>query len=270
MTNTPQRPFLKWAGAKTKVVNRIKARLPQGNCLLEPFVGSGALFLNTEYEYYRLNDINQDLINLYKIIQQQGQAFIDHAAQYFHPQYNQSQAYYDLRERFNHSSDLIERAALFIYFNRHGYNGLCRFSQSGKFNVPFGRYQAPGFPRKYLLRFLAKSKYAEFYCEDFEIFMQRAKPREIIYCDPPYVPLSKTAFFKQYSTLGFTEDDQRRLAQLAQNLRKKNITVLISNHDTPFTREIYANARIESFNVQRLISCKGEKRLPVTELLAEF
>jgi DNA adenine methylase len=156
------RPFLKWAGNKYRLMSRIGAVLPEGRRLVEPFVGSGAVFLNTDYPEYRLADANPDLINVYRTLQREGQAFVDDCRQYFTPDYNAPDVYYALRDRFNASKDVKLRSVLFVYFNRHGYNGLCRYNSRGKFNVPFGRYTRPYFPQREMLEFHRKSSQAEF------------------------------------------------------------------------------------------------------------
>lgn len=252
------------------IIHRITAGLPQKNRLLEPFVGSGAVFLNTNYDEYLLNDINSDLINLYKIIKREGLQFIDYAASFFGKNNNNEKKYYQWREYFNECDNKVERAALFIYFNRHGYNGLCRYNLSGGFNVPFGRYNNPQFPRHALIEFSHKAQKAKFYCQDFEHFLKKSREHDVIYCDPPYVPLSKTANFDSYSKQAFTLDDQTRLANVAQQLCSENRQVLISNHDTQLTRELYQDAKLKHFPVMRRISCKANNRKAVKELLALY
>jgi len=121
-----RRPFLKWAGNKYQILSRIVQELPQGSRLIEPFAGSGAVFLNTDFDRYLINDINPDLIGLFETLKQRGEAFIDYAAGFFTPRYNGEKAYYRLRDRFNRTRDVSEKSALFLYLNRHGYNGLCR------------------------------------------------------------------------------------------------------------------------------------------------
>lgn len=264
------RPFLKWAGNKTAIVARIRAVLPAGQRLIEPFVGSGAVFLNTDYAAYLLADSNPDLINLYRIVQRDGAAFIRECRAYFRDENNTADAYYGLRERFNTTADSQEKAALFVYLNRHCYNGLCRYNSRGEFNVPFGRYRKPYFPAAELAAFHAKSRRAEFCQADFAATMDAAGVGDVIYCDPPYVPLSETANFTSYSTTRFGETEQLSLARLAEQLARRGVAVVISNHDTPFTRAAYAQAQLQSLSVQRNISCNGAKRTRAGELLALF
>lgn len=265
------KPFLKWAGGKMRLVTRIKTVLPEGRRLVEPFVGSGALFLNVEYPAYLLADANRDLINCYEQLQRGGSTFIDLCASYFVPANNQPDAYYTLRARFNTTADAVEKAAIFVYLNRHGYNGLCRYNGSGGFNVPFGRYARPYFPHNEMVFFWQKAAHCEFLVADFVTTLQATAPGDVVYCDPPYVPLSITANFTSYSADGFPLESQERLAQEAEAAARRGVPVVISNHDLPFTREIYAGADAqEFFTVQRNISCDRLKRAAAAELLAVF
>jgi len=265
-----RRPFLKWAGNKYQILSRIVQELPQGSRLIEPFAGSGAVFLNTDFDRYLINDINPDLIGLFETLKQRGEAFIDYAAGFFTPRYNGEKAYYRLRDRFNRTRDVSEKSALFLYLNRHGYNGLCRYNASHVFNVPFGRYKRPYFPREEMGLFHAKAQRAEFICVDFRAAMSRARRGHVVYADPPYVPLNATSYFTSYSSVAFGASEQEALARKAESLAGRGVPVLISNHDTPFTRDAYRNARLKQFRVRRNISCKGDQRNEVGELLALF
>jgi DNA adenine methylase len=265
------KPFLKWAGGKLRVVERIKALLPPGKRLLEPFVGSGALFLNTQYDAYLLADANADLINLYQQLQQGGQAFIDHCTTFFTPTNNDEATFYALRRQFNGTRNPLEKAALFVYLNKHCYNGLCRYNARGEFNVPFGRYKQPYFPATEMSAFHRKAQGATFQVQDFVATMDNAQSGDVVYCDPPYAPLSATANFTSYSADGFGVEEQQKLAVMAHILRQRGITVVISNHDTPFTRTLYATAdEHQYFGVQRHISCDGANRTKADEVLAVY
>jgi DNA adenine methylase len=265
------RPFLKWAGGKMRLVERIQAVLPQGERLVEPFVGSGALFLNTDFPAYLLADTNRDLINCYRQLQHGGAEFIDYCASYFVPANNQQEAFYALRTRFNTTHDLAEKAASFVYLNRHGYNGLCRYNSSGGFNVPFGRYARPYFPRDEMTYFWQKAARCEFVAAEFATTMHTTRPGDVVYCDPPYAPISATANFTSYSADGFTVESQRRLAAEAERLAQRGVPVVISNHDLSLTRELYASAdQLIFFAVQRNISRDTANRGSAAELLAIF
>lgn len=267
-----QRAFLKWAGGKYTLCDEINQLLPAGNRLVEPFVGAGSVFLNSNFKHYLLNDINQDLISLYQILQQQSASFIQDAARYFTPEFNQAERYYQLRQAFNDSTDSYQRALLFLYMNRHGYNGLCRYNKSGKFNVPFGKYKKPYFPQAEMEFFAEKAQHAIFTCLNYRDVFAKAQQGDVFYCDPPYVPLSKTASFTSYAGNGFGLDEQADLANISEATTERlPVSVLISNHDTVWTRKIYQNAKkIKKLQVARTISQTASKRKKVGELMALY
>lgn len=267
-----QKPFLKWAGGKTKLVPFILSNIPKqcAKRLIEPFAGSAALSLASDFDAYLLNDTNPDLIGLFHVLKKEKQLFIDFARSFFTTENNREERFYELREKFNRSQDLVERSALFIYLNRHAFNGLCRYNSKGAFNVPFGRYVAPYFPEVEMQRFITKSDRIELLCGDFQVALNMASNDDVVYCDPPYVPLSETASFTAYAKDGFNLDDQSRLAQAAKKVSEQSQGVLISNHDTEFTRKIYKEARLETVFVQRNIAAKSSSRQKVSELLAIY
>ncbi len=265
------KPFLKWAGGKYRLVERIRDLLPPGRRLIEPFVGSGAVFLNTDYPCALLADANPDLIQLYATLQREGERFIAACAALFAPEANTRTVYDERRARFNTAREPWVRATLFVYLNKHCYNGLCRYNSAGEFNVPFGRYERVTFPRAEMEGFRRRLQNADLLCAPFAAVMAQAQPGDVLYCDPPYVPLSATAHFTAYSKGGFGAAEQALLAQTAEALAARGVPVLLSNHDTPATRRLYAGAtRLESFAVRRHISCQGERRGHAGELLALY
>ncbi|EMF0717013.1 adenine-specific DNA-methyltransferase [Citrobacter sp. Marseille-Q6884] len=264
------RAFLKWAGGKYPLLDDIKRHLPQGECLVEPFVGAGSVFLNTDFSRYILADINSDLISLYNIVKLRTDEYVQASRELFMPETNQAEVYYQFRAEFNASQDPFRRAVLFLYLNRFGYNGLCRYNLRGEFNVPFGRYKKPYFPEAELYHFAEKAQNAEFHCLSYEECMDRADTNSVVYCDPPYAPLSATANFTAYHTNSFSPKEQAHLAQMAEKLVSKQIPVLISNHDTPDTREWYKTAKHFQVKVRRSISSNGGTRKKVNELLALY
>jgi len=269
MQNNRTRPFLKWAGGKFRVLDKLAPHL-QGQKLIEPFAGSGAVFLNLPFDRYLIGDINPDLINLYEILKKERRKFINYSQSFFTAENNHRTQYLKFREEFNGGLVGRRRAALFVYLNRHGFNGLCRYNQSGGFNVPFGSYKKPYFPEKEMLHFINKAKKARFVCGDFVSLMNRARRGDVVYCDPPYVPLSPTASFTSYAAQGFSYDQQIELAYRAVHLAERGVKVIISNHDNAITRKIYEDAKIESFLVKRFISCEGKSRGNAKELLAIY
>lgn len=263
-------PFLKWAGNKRSIIDRISPLLPKGQRLIEPFCGSAAVFLNSEFEQNLICDTNSDLINLYQQLKIDKGSFIKYCEQFFVHENNTEEKYYQLRERFNKTKSKKLRAALFLYLNRHGYNGLCRYNKSGQFNVPVGRYKKTILPRERMEFFSRKAKKAEFQLSDFESTIKKSQAGDVIYCDPPYVPLNDSNTSFKYEKNGFSMEQQIRLSQLAEETAERGIPVLISNHLTDFTEEIYKNGQLTKFTVRRSISCKGDKRVKAAEVLALY
>jgi DNA adenine methylase len=264
------RPFLKWLGGKYRLIDDIVAVLPAGTTLAEPFVGAGAVFLNTNYEHYILNDLNDDLIMLYKNLQTDSEYFIRQAKSLFSRRYNNEKQYYKLREKFNYSDDHLERSLLFLYMNRHGYNGLCRYNQQKIFNVPFGRYLQPYFPKIELEFFAEQVQKATLYSMDFEKIFAKMRGDCVIYCDPPYVPLSQTANFTAYHGGGFSLHQQQQLAKLAEQAAKNGVPTVISNNYNDITKQLYKKAKINLIQSVRTISCNITTRKSVTEILALY
>ena len=152
------RPFLKWPGGKYRLLPRIRKALQPGKRLVEPFVGSGAVFLNTDYDTYLLADANPDLIGLYRQLLEEGPSFIRYCRRFFDGRHNNGENYYAYRDEFNETRNARRKSALFLYLNRHGYNGLCRYNGKGGFNTPFGRYDKPYFPEKEMQAFAARAQ----------------------------------------------------------------------------------------------------------------
>ena len=264
------RSFLKWAGSKHSCLHQIIPEFPQAKRLIEPFVGSGTVFINSNYPCYLLAEENQDLINLFSYLKKEGDKFITYCQKFFTLKNNTPERYYALRDEFNRLGQTRRRAALFMYLNRHGYNGLCRFNSMGGYNVPMGSYVKPRFPKKEMMHFYQSSQDATFVKADFRETFAEAKFGDLIYCDPPYAPIEQASNFSAYTKGGFDEKDHLDLTALATKVAQKGVVVVISNHDTGFTRELYSEAALRSFPVGRKISSNICGRQPVQELLAVF
>ncbi|HBR4903046.1 TPA: Dam family site-specific DNA-(adenine-N6)-methyltransferase, partial [Klebsiella pneumoniae] len=161
--------ILKWAGNKTAVMHELKKHLPAGPRLVEPFAGSCAVMMATEYPHYLVADINSDLINLYKQIAFDCEKFISNAKHFFLGT-NSAESYYNIRQDFNHSCEITDfwKAVFFLYLNRYCYRGLCRYNRKGEFNVPYGNYKKPYFPEDEIRAFAEKAKRATFICASYE------------------------------------------------------------------------------------------------------
>ena len=265
------KPFLKWAGGKTKLVPILSNYLGESKRLVEPFVGSGAVFMGTNFSSYLLCDSNPDLIGLFNNIKKNSAELIFQVSEIFEGKYNTEEYFYALRSEFNElQSNDLRKSVLFVYLNKHAFNGLCRYNSKGFFNVPYGRYSSPTAPIKEMNLFALKSNLAEFLCANFSTTFELINEDDVVYCDPPYVPLSKSSNFTSYAKDSFNEDLQRQLAICAEISTEKKIKVVISNHDTDFTRKIYAKAELHQLEVHRSISSKSSTRGKVNELIAVF
>ena len=244
---------------------------PTSRRLVEPFLGSAAVALNLGFEENILADSNADVVGLYQSLAADPENFVRECRRLFSSATNTETAFYRIRDEFNGTRDVFRRACLFVYLNRHGYNGLCRYNSKGGFNVPFGKYDAPYFPSEefaHMTDLLAK---AELRCADFRMVIADASRGDFVYCDPPYSPVSVTANFTSYAKGGFTHADQVDLVAACQAAAERGATVVVSNHDTPVTRELYANAsHLVELQVSRLISCDGANRTKASELLVVF
>lgn len=265
------KPFLKWAGSKQKIMPIISNIIPQGSRLVEPFFGSGAVMLNTDFKTYLAADINLDLINLYNILKHEGEPFIQYCKTFFNDENKEESKYYELRTLFNNTTDVREKSALFVYLNRHCFNGLCRYNSKGGFNVPFGKYTSVYFPEQEMIDFHIKSQDVDFIHSSFENVMDMCYANDVVYCDPPYAPLTETANFSDYVAESFGEYEQKLLVEKTKMLQNYKIPVIISNHDTPIVREWYEDASyLISIPVQRTIAASGTNRKKVKEIIALY
>ena len=272
-TNT--KPFLKYLGNKFNQVEQIKKLIPQGERLIEPFVGSGSVFLNTNYRRYLLCDVNKDLINVYKVLAAYQEEFVERCRKYFTQLNNNVDIYNFHRHVFNqidseetNYEQRINKACLFIYLNKHGFRGITRYNSEGKFNVPFGYYEKPYFPEQEMLAFVAKINQAElveFRAFDFKDTLKLARAGDVVYCDPPYVPLSATSNFTRYYGETFNWHDQVELLSLCKKLKQElNITSVISNHNTNEVVTLYETSVMEMVKgfVKRSINPKRAINAP--------
>jgi len=266
-------PFLKWAGGKRQLLPKILERLPaQINTYFEPFLGGGAVFfaLAAEGRFKRavLSDSNAELINAWSCVKECVGNLITllrvherrHSEEYFY------------RVRAQRPRHPFKRAARFIYLNKTCFNGLYRVNASGRFNAPFGDYKRPNVVREDALLEAAATlgsrvRPVELVCTDFANLRGYPRRGDAVYFDPPYVPLSKTSSFAAYTRIGFTLDDQARLAETFTGLARRGVDVVLSNSDTPLARRIYAEHAIHRVSGRRAINSVGAKRGHVGEIL---
>jgi len=255
--------ILKWAGNKSRVMPELLVRLPEGERLVEPFAGSCAVMMNTNYPAYLIADINPDLINLYRQIKDHNRPFIIVAASLFN-QNTTGQSYYAVRAAFNHdpSLPLLERAAYFLYLNRNGYRGLCRYNKRGEFNIPFGNYTEPYFPLTEIEAFAEKAQRATFICADFRETLHLTKAGDVVYCDPPY-----DGTFAEYHSAGFGKDEHHDLVSMLLDVSER-CPVVVSNSDTLYTRSILRDFDIASISVARSVGVAAGAGKRASEIIA--
>lgn len=275
------RPFLKWAGGKRSLVNVISHYLDQADgAYFEPFLGAGALFLtrNPRIRKYG-NDINAELINTWVEIRDDPNGLLQELALLD----NSKETYLRVRELDRLSGwpkdfSKSARAARTIFLNKTCFNGLYRVNSKGEFNVPFGNYKNPRFydPEAILVvsEFLnAEDEHggvATLTNLDFEEAVERSQRGDIVYFDPPYAPVSKSASFVSYSPGGFNESEQIRLRDLATKLADRGVGVVLSNSDTPIVRELYSplnGFELTELTVGRAIAAQSNSRKPAKELI---
>lgn len=258
---------LKWVGSKSRIIPQLLRHLPKGKRLVEPFAGSCSVMLNTDYDEYLIADVNPDLIHLYQYIQLDVEQLIEDARRYF-DECNSPEWFYQLRASFNIESEWQQRATLFLYLNRHCYGGVCRYNQRGNFNAPYGHYKRPYFPEKELMAFAEKAKRATFICASYDETLKMVSTGDVVYCDPPYIPVTSTANFTQYHTDGFCALDQEYLAAMLYALSRKDIPVIASNSDTPQARSLYHLFTQHKLKAPRSIGAANGAGSSAAELLA--
>ncbi len=266
-----QRPFLKWAGGKYSLLPELDRLIPAGKRLIEPFVGGGSVFLNSEkHESFLLADVNADLINLYQMLE------VDHIrvcslAKILFERANSEVAYKELRDEFNNQRmGAPERAAAFLFLNRHCFNGLIRYNRDGFFNVGWGKYEAPYFPEIEIKTFKQKSHKCVFLNAGYRRTLALAGEGDVVYCDPPYEPLPGTAGFTNYAAGGFSWADQISLAESCVAAHQRGAKVLISNSTAPRVLELYEQHGfiLHHVDARRAISSKGSTRETAKDIVA--
>lgn len=272
------RPFLKWAGGKRQLLPELMKRVEMAGDFgryHEPFVGGGALF----FELMRTNrlsrkqawlsDNNGPLIETYHGVREAVEEVIALLRQ--HESGHGEDYYYEVRAGVPQKNS-AERAARIIYLNKTGYNGLYRENSKGQFNVPFGRYKKPLICDEPNLRAVAETlRKAKIERRPFDSILRKAErkaePGDLVYFDPPYHPISKTASFTAYDKGGFPESSQRELAEVFAKLSAKGVKVLLSNSMTGFVRDLYSDFQIDEVLANRNVNSRADRRGKVKEAL---
>ncbi len=260
-------PFVKWAGGKKQLLDRLEARMPTGyGRYYEPFIGGGALLLDLQPEKAVINDTNEQLLNVYRQLKTDAENVISEVNK-LDAEPCDVDRYMSIRKVYNtkiqaHELD-AECAALMIWINKHCFNGLYRVNSKGLFNVPYNNKEGGVSIDATNLRNIGlylKTNDVEIREGDFEAACYDVQPGDFVYFDSPYVPISETANFTDDTKDGFSLEDHKRLAALYRKLSEKGVKVMLSNHNVPLVHELYSGFTIEQVDVRRAINRDASKR----------
>ncbi len=260
-------PVLKWAGGKSQLLPAIKALLPASyGSYYEPFVGAGALFLALAPAKVHINDINRELINLYKKLKNSPDQIIKYVHD-FDAITCDKDYYLTLRQKYNQKISAqkldAECAALMIWLNKHCFNGLYRVNSRGLFNVPYNNKTCGSSIDEENVKniggYLQKAA-IKITCADFAAACKSVKENDFVYFDSPYVPESATADFTAYAKDGFKTIDHERLAALFKDLDQKGAKLMLSNNDVEMVHDLYSGYKFSHLSVKRLINREAAKR----------
>lgn len=269
------KPLLKWAGGKRRLIPEIVRRLPcKWKRYYEPFAG-GAALLCSLYSGDRIgeaviSDLNSELINFYTVIRDFPEEFFSSLNEIQFG--NNREDFLRCRSRFNEivsrESDRVERSVLFMYLNRHSYNGLWRVNSKGQYNVPFGRYRLISYPgESMIMHFSTMLEKLRIMNADYRIVAGNAGEGDFVYFDPPYEPESPTSSFTEYNTGGFGREDQVTLARTCKDLDRKKVRFMVSNSDTSVIADLYGEFNQYRISSIRSINSVGSRRRGNHELI---
>ena len=263
-------PFLKWVGGKRQLLSQIEKYMPnEYNNYFEPFIGGGALFFKLSKSQSTIIDLNEELINVYKIIAYNPVELIQDLKKHK----NNKEYFYKIRELDRNDSYIlktsdIERASRFIYLNKTCFNGLYRVNKKGQFNVPFGNYKKVKYiDEENILNCSKLLKKTNIIHGNFLNIEKIVKENDFVYFDPPYIPLNETSNFTSYTKENFNLDTQIELKKLCDRLTNNNIKFLLSNSNSDLVRDLYKDYEIIEVLANRSINSKADGRKKIKELL---
>ncbi len=270
-------PFVKWAGGKRQLLPQIKERMPEKyDNYFEPFVGGGAVLFELLPSSALINDINRALINAYRQICNVPEAFINAVNRLDTEMWEDGKKYYySLRERFNDklmkSEYDVELAALFVFINKHCFNGLYRVNGKGLFNVPYNNNRKASVDEKAILNVSKYLQGVTIIDGDFEEACQEAKKGDFVFIDSPYAPLNPTSF-ESYTKEGFDIESHKRLANLYDELTDRGCFCMLTNHNTELINELYGNKgyTIDVVSVKRMINSDASNRVGEEVIICNY
>ena len=270
-------PFVKWAGGKTQLLEKLHDRVPNRyGTYYEPFIGGGALLLYEKPKKAVICDVNEQLINIYRHLKNEPRDVI-HVVNKLDKRTCDKEYYLKMREAYNskisnHELD-AECAGLMIWINKHCFNGLYRVNNKGLFNVPYNnRKSGKSVDEANLVNigYYLENADIDIQCQDFEESCKDVKKGDFVYFDSPYIPVSETADFTDYTKDGFSYDDHVRLSKLYKRLDSIGAKVMLSNHDTPLVYELYEGFKIEQVDVKRFINSDASKRVGKEVIITNY
>lgn len=277
MDNSSIAPFVKWAGGKRQLLPQIKERMPeQYNNYFEPFVGGGAVLFGLLPANALINDINKALINTYRQIRNVPEEFLKAVNKLDEEMWEDGKEYYYfLRENYNDklmkAEFDVELAALFVFMNKHCFNGLYRVNGKGLFNVPYNNSRRVSVDEKSIRETSKYLKGVTIIEGDFEVVCKKAKNGDFIFIDSPYAPLNPTSF-EAYTKEGFDIESHKRLAKLFDDLTSRGCYCMLTNHNTALINELYGNKgyKIDVVSVKRMINSDASNRVGEEVIICNY
>lgn len=277
MSNSSVAPFVKWAGGKRQLITQIRERMPEKyNDYYEPFVGGGAVIFDLLPANALINDINKALINTYRIICNESDAFLKEVNRLDNDMWEDGKKYYySIREHYNdklmRSEYDVELAALFVFINKHCFNGLYRVNGKGLFNVPYNNSRRVSVDEDVIIATSEYLRGVTIIDGDFEQACKNAKKGDFVFIDSPYAPLNPTSF-ESYTKEGFDIESHKRLAKLYDELTARGCYCMLTNHNTELINELYGNKdyKIDVVSVKRMINSDASNRVGEEVIICNY
>lgn len=277
MSNSSVAPFVKWAGGKRQLIPQIRERIPEKyNDYYEPFVGGGAVIFDLLPANALINDINKALINTYRTICKEPDAFLKEVSRLDNDMWEDGKKYYySIREHYNdklmRSEYDVELAALFVFINKHCFNGLYRVNGKGLFNVPYNNSRRVSVDEDVIIATSEYLRGVTIIDGDFEQACKNAKKGDFVFIDSPYAPLNPTSF-ESYTKEGFDIESHKRLAKLYDELTARGCYCMLTNHNTELINELYGNKdyKIDVVSVKRMINSDASNRVGEEVIICNY
>ena len=277
MSNSSIAPFVKWAGGKRQLIPQIRDRMPEKyNDYYEPFVGGGAVIFDLLPVNALINDINKALINTYRTICNEPDAFLKEVNRLDNDMWEDGKKYYySIREHYNdklmRSEYDVELAALFVFINKHCFNGLYRVNGKGLFNVPYNNSRRVSIDEDVIMTTSEYHRGVTIKDGDFEQACKNAKKGDFVFIDSPYAPLNPTSF-ESYTKEGFDIESHKRLAKLYDELTARGCYCMLTNHNTELINELYGNKdyKIDVVSVKRMINSDASNRVGEEVIICNY